>query len=640
MFDSALVYQQLAAFGPDQPETWRHQCNEQTLCDRCQKIDWEPALLYLPVADEYSFYPRVSLFDPTRRLGELRDAAHSGCHLCTLILSCLLTMRYRYSAQVDPLPEGLHGILDDTAIEITVEAMAKRPPVWLTVSIGDQGPVWGWQDFSLPIISDLPPQSSRMATQEASDIAAQWLADCMLKHDPCSSDMPQLPHRIINVSNDVLRLEEPDGRLGLYATLSYSIGGAHLFTTTSKDIDQRKRGFSIDRLPKTAQDAVWWTRKLGLEYLWLDSLCILQDNLGDWEIELSSMATIYQNATVTIAATKATTATEGCLPNLSKLNMVPCRPTDGIVVLPDYGRLSWIFSKGALDTRAWCFQEVQLSTRVLRVGGEELAWQCRACKRLQSEPARELVHNIEANMVFFGSGALDDSFKAGARPFKLWYSLVQNFGRRNLSFPADKLPAFSGMASVFSKVLDATYVAGLWQEDLFRGLCWRMTDPGGVVAYRAPTWSWASVEGGFLGWAVWFYDREDFVVDLLDVSVEVSGLNPYGRTTSGRLTLSGSLAPVPSFFYEDESDFGPVDWRRFLLTWDRRGVPAIGCVLLRLHEIGCMVLEPIRGRSGAWTRVGFLMAAFEPRSKEKAALTLTLELLNSFEWRCEVVKIL
>ena len=424
MFDSALVYRQLAAFGPDQPEAWRDQSNEQTLCDRCQKIDWEPASLYLSIADEYSFYPRISVFDRTPQLSELRDAAHSGCHLCTLVLSCLLTMRYRYSVEVDPLPEGLHEIADDTIIQVSVEAMAKSPPVWLTVGIGDHGSVWGWQDVSLPIVSGLPPQSSQKSTQATSEIASQWLADCMTKHEPCSSDMPKLPRRVIDVSNDVLRLEEPDERPGLYATLSYSIGGAHLFTTTSKDIDERKRGFSIDRLPQTAQDAVWWTRKLGLQYLWLDSLCILQDNLGDWEIELSSMATIYQNATVTVAATHATKATEGCLPNLNKLNMVPCRPADGIVVFPDYGRSTWIFSKGALDTRAWCFQEVQLSKRVLRVGGEELAWNaghasdCRV-SLLESLPmtSRQMWYSLVVELWMLGSRPVLDLSNCGI----LWY---------------------------------------------------------------------------------------------------------------------------------------------------------------------------------------------------------------------------
>ena len=121
------VLNELACFGQDQPPAWRDVESAHKLCDRCQLIDWEPTLLYLTITDEYSCYPRVQLYQSHPQLCEVRDAAHKGCHLCTLILTCLITLRYRYSAKVDPLPEGLHQISDATRIEINVEGMANTP---------------------------------------------------------------------------------------------------------------------------------------------------------------------------------------------------------------------------------------------------------------------------------------------------------------------------------------------------------------------------------------------------------------------------------------------------------------------------------------------------------------------------------
>ena len=455
--------------------------------------------------------------------------------------------------------------------------------------------------MSLPITSTLPEKPTRVTcTSPANSIARAWLQECLDQHELCGDGkIPKLPHRVIHVSDELLRLEEPENKHAHYATLSYSIGGAHLFTTTSDNLRQRMDEFSVTDLPKTAQDAVWWTKQLGLEYLWLDSLCILQDNIGDWEIEVSSIAEIYSGATVTVAATRAETAAEGCRPCMNKLNMLPCQPIPGVVVLPDYRRATWIFQRGFLDSRAWCFQEVELYKRVLRVGGEELAWQCRKCKRLESNPSEQKGHDIEALVPFFGSRALDATFEREERPFKLWYSLAKSFGRRNLTFPADRLPAFSGMAQRFQNILRATYLAGIWKEDIYRGLVWDMSFPGRDVAYRAPTWSWVSVEGGLLTWAVRFYNvpSEEFVVELLDVWVRVSGHNPYGRVTAGKLTISRKIASIPPFLFEDDSEIGAVDWRQHLRRWDR-GLPGIGSCFLRLHESACVVLEPVAGKIG------------------------------------------
>jgi hypothetical protein len=240
------------------------------------------------------------------------------------------------------------------------------------------------------------------------------------------------------------------------------------------------------------------------------------------------------------------------------------------------------------------------------------------------------VHNIEALIPFFGSRALDATFEKDERPFKLWYSLVTAFGRRNLSFAADRLPALSGMAHRFQNILRANYLAGIWEEDICRGLVWSMGAPGRHVAYRAPTWSWASVDGDNFRWAVTLFnaESEDFAVKVLDVWVRVSGLNPYGRVIAGKLTIYGKIAPIPAFLFGDDSEVGAVDWRQYLL-WDR-GLPGIESYFLRLHQNAYMILEPVAGKLSTYIRIGFI----------NTALALTIRVLDSYEWRFKVISIL
>ncbi len=90
------------------------------------------------IADGYNFYPRVPLYELHPQLCEVRDAAYRGCHLCTLILTCLITARYRYTIEIDPLPEGLSKISDTTRIETHVEGIAHTVPVRLTVGVSSQ----------------------------------------------------------------------------------------------------------------------------------------------------------------------------------------------------------------------------------------------------------------------------------------------------------------------------------------------------------------------------------------------------------------------------------------------------------------------------------------------------------------------
>ncbi len=105
----------------------------------------------------------------------------------------------------------------------------------------------------------------------------------------------------------------PDGELGSYAALSYCWGSHQSFVASTKSLERLKSGFPIENLPPTIKDAVEVTRKLGLRYLRVDALCILQDCKKDKTFQIERMGSIYKNATVTIAASMASSVTNGFL---------------------------------------------------------------------------------------------------------------------------------------------------------------------------------------------------------------------------------------------------------------------------------------------------------------------------------------
>lgn len=125
-------------------------------------------------------------------------------------------------------------------------------------------------------------------------------------------------------------IENEPGRMGQYVSLSYCWGKSLAYTTTTKNLELHKEnnGIQYDDLPKTLQDAVFLVRHLGLQYLWADCLCIVQDNKADWEHEAGRMADVYTNAYLTLAATRASSCGEGFLQDRKNEDRVIVRFSD------------------------------------------------------------------------------------------------------------------------------------------------------------------------------------------------------------------------------------------------------------------------------------------------------------------------
>ena len=319
----------------------------------------------------------------------------------------------------------------------------------------------------------------------------------------------------------------------LLGSVSAPVLQSTILKTKQSTLEQFKVEVPWDELTKTFKDAVDICRRLNIDYLWIDSLCILQDSVDDWSQNATEVGSIYENAVLTIAATKSKEGCEGCYSTPDSQYIAHVVPeTDTIYVRrkpPSYPvhDLSLDMENFPLLDRSWVYQEMHLSSRVLHFCSQEVIWSCRAMRRSQSGISDE-----EATTEFENPTDLhgwDPSWKSLERQgnsdnlddFRtLWYRIVEEYTRLHISFPSDIFPALAALTQRIHDLRSGdTFMAGLWRNTLLLDMMWR--NPIGMVLgrphkWRAPTWSWASMQSQ----VIW-EPRLDSVFD----AVELLGVN-------------------------------------------------------------------------------------------------------------------
>jgi hypothetical protein len=166
----------------------------------------------------------------------------------------------------------------------------------------------------LDMANEMRKISPTAGTDECMALANTWVRNCTANHPSCPAPSYILPTRVIHIGSEhvdpVLHVSGTDQ--AQYVALSHCWGSSQLLTTTTATLEKRKQGIPMKSLPKTFQEAIITTRRLGLEYIWIDSLCIIQDSAEDWARESANMAAVYSGATVVIAADAAQSSADGC----------------------------------------------------------------------------------------------------------------------------------------------------------------------------------------------------------------------------------------------------------------------------------------------------------------------------------------
>jgi hypothetical protein len=314
---------------------------------------------------------------------EVRDSAHRGCHLCTLILTTWLVGRSNKFLGRH-ISKSLAPVLGDQRFQYRRISLELRHRYLYGQAVGCK-PTSLRMRFGLSLLdtSDIHGESPSPGREEdvpgtapAEVIATYWLRKCLAGHgSTCGADLdPFLPSRVINVrgrgGSDEPFIFQSIGKRAKYATLSYCWGQSVGLTSTTKTIQQHYRRLPLDILPKTMRDAIHITLSMGLEYLWIDALCIIQDSEEDYQKEVGLMAQNYSQSTITIAANGATSADSGFPLTRNKLAMIDCRLSPNMLINAQVEGQEEELLSGTLHERAWCFQEVQLAPRLLSCGGK------------------------------------------------------------------------------------------------------------------------------------------------------------------------------------------------------------------------------------------------------------------------------
>jgi hypothetical protein len=349
-----------------------------------------------------------------------------------------------------------------------------------------------------------------------------WLGECVNEHAICNAyrqQNPGPPTRLIHVGDAfheprLVELSHED-RVD-YLTLSYCWGKSWNSRTTQASLEKHKVGISIEELSPTIRHAVLLTRHLKMQYLWVDSLCIIQDSKDDWDAESVRMAGIYRNSILTIAAPRARSSMEGILPDVSERHfpLVINSETRPAPLYIDSVPLSWdaCIEESPLSDRAWVLQERLLSCRTLFFSSQQMFWECKTKRTSQHQYSnlvedkgiKQVPESVFNKVPELGSEhrlplqVQEDDEKP---KYLTWYQMIRVYSNKMLTVPSDKLPALAGIAQAFEPRNDI-YIAGTWMNDWLGGLLWQpiasksLKQPQNLDYPRAPSWSWASLDGG------------------------------------------------------------------------------------------------------------------------------------------------
>jgi Heterokaryon incompatibility protein (HET) len=359
-----------------------------------------------------------------------------------------------------------------------------------------------------------------------------WVRNCDQKHEECASSMDtRLPKRILDITDKPI-VRVTNGAKGSYVALSYCWGtsGKNVLLTRSQVPSNMRStfdeftsvGIEMDTLAKTIQDAIVVCRNLGIKYLWVDALCIIQEERDskDFNDEAPKMSEYYKNAYLTLIVGSARDCAEGFLNERRKPKSSPCEveynSTTVALDSPEKDmtgvvRLSLPSSQdaGYILTRAWTYQESFLSQRSLTYGLEQIFFSCLTCEKCE-DGRFQMASGLDKNPLTAIERPLrrlqdlnshSNKTEAPKDAFDMWQASITSYTNRNMSNPLDKLAAIAGYAKLVQEIVQCQYIYGLWENDLVTGLLWRTATPTRKssaitrVVDRAPSWSWASING-------------------------------------------------------------------------------------------------------------------------------------------------
>jgi hypothetical protein len=414
-----------------------------------------------------------------------------------------------------------------------------------------------------------------MSSSASFSLLSSWIQQCATEHENCMrvpetvlQQLPEagtrpirytkksmtvqdhafLPFRVLDVGPPdgshepyLLETSEQPWKTGYYIALSHCWGKTSPLTTTLSTYRERLRRIPFAILPPTFRDAVKITRTLGIQYLWIDSLCILQDSEADWQYHSKMMGAVYALSFLTINASASPDSQGGCFAKEPLLSSPTCvlKPADS----PGDIHFTKYIDETPLDgsqkdytgARGWCLQETLLPKRVVIYGHRVLGWLCDTHTISQQSGQTTTAAGLRME------GALAKTFQ-----LQRWAFIVTNYTRRKITYEKDKLVALSGIAGEIAYVLKDKYLAGIWRRNMIDGLLWKVSHGCNAVRpsqYRAPSWSWASLEGPVTMKSS-ISPEENVTARILDYHIGHVSDTSFGEVSEGTVRLTGPVCQL------------------------------------------------------------------------------------------------
>ncbi|KAF3050800.1 hypothetical protein E8E11_000735 [Didymella keratinophila] len=543
---------------------------------------------------------------------QLKRASDGRCRICRLVFTS--PTQYEHATLLKDKDEHMHIVLTISTSPGTLPLLqvefreastsqARIPKRTLASCIGFLGggkTIATWP--TLPAVAshsahDLAETLTQAAMLNNEDtgsdgafkLASYWVTSCLNSHPRChrtisAGSAPFLPTRLLDVADDTIRLIESKSVLDVnnrrYLALSHCWGLIPIIRTLKANYDKHKNHISEDELSKTFKEAIHATRKLGFQYIWIDSMCIIQDDSDDWAKEAATMCDVYQYATLTLAAAHAPGGDIGCFKKRDGLLNLPfhidipgqttTRPTRRLQ-FTTYGRPQEKDLGGgdpALYGRAWVLQEQLLSPRMLIFDGDQLKWECLTMHGSEGSPTSGTTrHDLSLKYIRSGimdefeyfddvgakEGTMTDSQFWARMKHQYWCNLVMNYTHRGMTKSSDRLVALAGIAQALGRHTRDEYLAGLWRDHFFIGLLWSLPHNETFLMSATtnfdiernermrhaeaftPSWSWASVTA-----PVMYGQNEMLNLDCMCIVENVKVSSGIHKQT-GRATILGHV---------------------------------------------------------------------------------------------------
>lgn len=421
--------------------------------------------------------------------------------------------------------------------------------------------------------------SSRLVTGGTFDETAfatvsQWLAICRTEHESCSRMPTFVPTRLLYIGTgdkNVIQLRENLHGHIKYGTLSYRWGSDNFKTQleVKNHVQRLAEGIGLAGLPQLFRDVIYVFHRLGVAYLWIDSMCIIQDSTKDWQKEANLMADVYSNAEFTISATWCQNSGQSLFNSARAAadleQEIGCNHGRQMAIRYCFPHPSNTIrhanpndeAEFPLNLRGWVYQEQYLSRRTISFTRHEISWSCQDSLACQCGYFKFGVPNALNNPVY-------NAYKS-----KSWWEIIEEYSARQLSFESDRLPALAGIARQWHRQYGSAklgqYICGLWEYGfrdnsvLMYCLLWQASRMQARSKVSSPSWSWASIREG-VGYQKQSRLRLDGVdavktIEILDIVVDYIGSPFMGNVARAELMVSAMLIPATLYTLAKANEF-------------------------------------------------------------------------------------